>query len=495
MDNREQQSDRPWPAAVLTGIQQFATLPDCLLTATQPAAVSSVLTNSIPAFARGDMTLQACKVGGLRMSDATHVWIGTYQLTVETPATGQHQLISLQGTIFPPGQDHPDQVRTHDAFGAVGWRWYVPELRLELATPPPDPVLPVLPQLTDPATARSLLERSLRASAQPYRDLRMEACRPEVLRYHPGLRATVRYQLTYPAALSAGHDWPEVVVAKTYDGDKGQHAYDGMYALWQSPLATGNLVTIAEPIAYLPDIKVLIQGPIREEHTLKSLLDSVFQAQTPALMAELDAAMRTTAIALAVLHRTDIAIGSPYTWVDELAEVRAFAAHLATMIPELASAAAPLLATLEAHAAVTPSDPLVFAHGTFRPAQVLLYQGRIGFIDFDSWHRAEPALDLALFLTSIKDIGLSAQRAKAKHGTDASVDADTRLTSLIQLEALCDAFLAEYTAHVPISRPRVALWESLNIFSLVLRSWERVKPVRLDSTMLLLERHIQRHFA
>lgn len=494
MGNRVQQADRPWPTAVLSGIQQFATLPNWLLTATQPASVSSVLTSSIPDFITGDMTLQACKIGRCRLSDASHAWTGTYQLTVETPATRQHQVISLQGTIFPPGQGDPDHVQAPAAFGTVGWRWYVPELRLELAMPVPDAVLPVLPQLTDPETARILLERSLRASAPPYRDLQIQACRPEMLRYHPGLRATVRYQLTYPAALAAGRGWPEMVIAKTYDGDKGRHAYDGMCALWHSPLATGEQVTIAEPIAYLPEFKVLIQGPIREGQTLKTLIESVLRAPTPAAVAELDAAMHTTVIALAALHRTDVATGNAYTWGDELADVRAFANRLATMVPELAGAATPLLATLEAHAAATPSDPLVFAHGTFRPTQVLLHQGRIGFIDFDSWCRSEPALDLALFLTSIKDIGLSAPRAEAKNSTGAS-DADAHLAGLTQLEALCDAFLAEYAAHMPISRSRVALWEALNILSLVLRSWERVKPVRLDSTILLLDRHIQRHFA
>jgi len=32
----------------------------------------------------------------------------------------------------------------------------------------------------------------------------------------------------------------------------------------------------------------------------------------------------------------------------------------------------------------------------------------IGVMDFDIWRRAEPAVDLALFLTSVTDVGLSA---------------------------------------------------------------------------------------
>ena len=67
---------------------------------------------------------------------------------------------------------------------------------------------------------------------------------------------------------------------------------------------------------------------------------------------------------------------------------------------------------------------------------------------------------------------------------------DERMNRLTQLEAIADRFLADYAALRPISRPRVALWEALNILELVIRSWERVKPLRLNHTILMLERHL-----
>ena len=42
---------------------------------------------------------------------------------------------------------------------------------------------------------------------------------------------------------------------------------------------------------------------------------------------------------------------------------------------------------------------------------------------------------------------------------------------------------------ISISRRRVALWEACNLFTLVLHSWARVKPVRLTHILMLLERH------
>ena len=76
------------------------------------------------------------------------------------------------------------------------------------------------------------------------------------------------------------HHWPELVVAKTYRKEKGQNAYESMRALWDSPLASSNAVKIAEPLAYDPEMKVMIQGPIRQEKTLKDLTVRAVKAGT-----------------------------------------------------------------------------------------------------------------------------------------------------------------------------------------------------------------------
>jgi len=49
-------------------------------------------------------------------------------------------------------------------------------------------------------------------------------------------------------------------------------------------------------------------------------------------------------------------------------------------IPQLAGVAEPLLARLGALAAEHPANPLAPSHSSFRPAQVLIYRGKIGFI-------------------------------------------------------------------------------------------------------------------
>jgi hypothetical protein len=59
------------------------------------------------------------------------------------------------------------------------------------------------------------------------------------------------------------------------------------------------------------------------------------------------------------------------------------------------------------------------------------------------------------------------------------------------MDALSDMFLSAYEAGVPVSRGRVALWEALDLLTLLLYCWTKVEPERLPVNMLLLEHHLQ----
>ena len=71
-----------------------------------------------------------------------------------------------------------------------------------------------------------------------------------------------------------------------------------MLALWNSPLTAGDIVTIAEPLAYIPELKVLVQGPISGEDTLEDRLKAALSAGTPDALADLHTMMRKTAAGL-----------------------------------------------------------------------------------------------------------------------------------------------------------------------------------------------------
>jgi aminoglycoside phosphotransferase (APT) family kinase protein len=232
-------------------------------------------------------------------------------------------------------------------------------------------------------------------------------------------------------------------------------------------------------------------------------------------MTALQEYLRKTAVGLAALHHSGVRWGTARGWADKLAKVREELEQLARVVPHLADAAdiltVALLGRLDALARTSPADPPVPAHGTFGPAQVLLSQGRIGFIDFDGFCQAEPALDLARFRSSLKDKGMRFLYGKGNSMEGAALDPATCQARLAQLDELSEVFLAHYErhaaaplldpvdvttgssnarrAHAPVSRQRVALWEACDLFRRLLRSWARVQPVRLTHLLMLLERH------
>ena len=124
-------------------------------------------------------------------------------------------------------------------------------------------------------------------------------------------------------------------------------------------------------------------------------------------------------------------------------------------------------------------------HGTFNSEQVLIDGERIGFIDFDDYCMAEPALDVGLFLAAIKDTGMNAPFSSP---TPSQAE---RLAWLALLDEIGDVFLSEYATHAAISRDRVALWEAADYLRNCLHYWIKVKPAEPDNALLILEKHLQ----
>jgi hypothetical protein len=481
-----EEPDRLEALAIWAGLMLLAVLPEWLSAIADPTLMAAALTSEVPEFAVGALVLRACRVDRIRLKDDR--WNALYELTVAGPGADADREIRLSGTLRPPGAEQPPPASAQAPFGSTEWAAYLPDLRLALRTQPPDVDLPILPQLVDPGQARALLQGAIRAGSPRFVDITIESCTPQVMRYKPGSRCTILYRLSYPSASATGRDWPAFVVAKTYQGKKGQTAYDGMRALWNSPLGKGDAVTLAEPLAFVPDLGLLIQGPIPGARTLKDLIRAALRSGAPEVRAELHAYLRRTAAGLAALHQSGVQAGKVRDYADALDDAREMIAELAGVVPDLPGAATPLLDRLTALAATYPPDAEGPAHGSFRPAQVLLHNGRVGFIDFDSFCRSEPARDLALFLSNIISVGLN---TGAVDEDDEPVDVAGNLDYLAQLEELTEVFLAEYAALAPISRSRLALWEALDLFTQVLDYWTKVKPARLKNIMFLLERRLR----
>lgn len=471
-------------ATIAETLQHLSALPEWLAAPTQPKLVVAALERHVPAFASGELVIQRCKTKRLRLKG--RAWEALYALTVADANDQAGHEVMLAGELTPLGIERADQA-SGGVFGDRAWRAYLPELRLDVWITFEDEALETLTILSDAEQSRVLLEESIRACSPNYAQICIERARPKVARYKAGSRATMIYNLEYADRSPA---WPDMVVVKIYGKDKGRNAYEAMHKLWASSLAKGDIVSIAEPLAYIPEHKMLIQGPVRGDQDLKDLLRLALRSGTPDALNELYAVIRKTSAGLAALHHCGARHGETITWADEVAEIRKEIVKLNATLPLFADATMPLLTRLEALAATAPPAPDLPSHGSFRPQQVLVHQGNIGFIDFDGFGLAEPALDIALFCATIKEMGINTAPSDKQKEFEYPSD-EARAARLEQLNTICEVFVSEYERHAPISRQRVALWEALDLLTVVLRCWSKVKAHQLDNAIVLLEAHLR----
>ncbi len=473
-------------------LQIFRELPDWMTAARDPDRICAAFSEAIPEFRSGQLILHECDSSNVRYKGEN--WKGYYELTVSKPGESSTSEIHLDGVLSAPDINSNRPLLVENVLGSEDWHADIPALNLELWMKKPEAVLSSLDMLIDPEQSRQYLISRIRAGSPAYRDLEIQASHPKIVRYKPGSRCTIVYRLDYPPDAEAHHHWPELVVAKTYRKEKGQSAYESMRAFWDTALSSSTLVKIAEPLAYDAEMKVMIQGPIRQERTLKEMTVLAVKEGTPQAFEALTEAMRKTARGLAELHKSGTELTNLYGWEDDEEQTRESIQELSVSVPQLAAAGLPFLERLNSLEASSEPDPRVPSHGTFRPAQVLMYNGEIGFIDFDSSCMAEPAKDLGLFLCAFLRTGMATVKFDDIDVSLEPLDEAARLRRFERLLDISEKFLDEYErAYMPVNRQRVALFEALELFILVLHVWTKIKVRELNDIIFVLEHFLPAH--
>jgi len=466
---------------IASGLSAFGTLPEWLVAGMDGELVGSELERQVPELSDGRLRLLSCVPAGLHAKGDE--WVARYEVQV---AEGKRARgIVLVGRLWAPGQEPPGAAMKTTAeprFGAIGWHGWLPGARLQLRVQGHDDALPALATLVDPTSAAELLQRVLRSAGYP--EVTIASCLPQVLRYKPGSRCTVLERLDY-ADRGGAPTPPDFVVAKTHRGDKGQTAWAAMNALWGVPDRWRHAVMLAQPLAYLPVERILVQGPVPGEVKLDELAIQVVIEDSPAVLDRLRQALANTARGLAAIHRSGVSYAGVATFDQELTKVRELVSRLSRTTAQLQYAAAPLLEDLAQTSRAQPAGPTVSAHHTFRPAQVLLQQGRVGFIDFDGACMSEPALDIGRFRAKLRDIGICALTRGGRPLSGPSLARHLRL-----FDGLCEGFVAAYQERAAVSVDRVVLWETSDLLTAVLQAWSRVQVDRLEPRLVLLRHQL-----
>lgn len=404
------------------------TPPSWLRDAVDPATLSEALRERI-----GEVVPGAAELAELRLRDvrARRSWALRIDATVVTHEGPRTAVLVAQ--VPPPGSpaDRPP--------GALEVR----SLGMTVRAADGEDDLPALRTLTSPEPARDLLQAALR-EAHP--GSRLEQVRSRPVRHKPGRRATLVCDLEWGAG--ANPSAPRRVVAKVYRDDAGASTYAWMGDLWDSPLRDAALPRLAAPLGYLPEARTLLQQALPGGSTLADLLADRDRPDDSSI----PAALRAAGEGLAALHGSGVTTGPRRTADVELATAAELLARLEPTFPDRAGEVRELLASLGRFLGEGPPDP-VPVHGAFRPAQVLLDDGRPGFLDFDGFGRGEAALDLGRFLARLEELARARPEARRRD--------------------LAGAFLDGYRAGTPLDLDRVARWVVLDLALGAVRSWYR----------------------
>jgi Ser/Thr protein kinase RdoA (MazF antagonist) len=156
------------------------------------------------------------------------------------------------------------------------------------------------------------------------------------------------------------------------------------------------------------------------------------------------------------LQRAPIVPGAMMTFEKLLGAQERNLHYMSKLQPGLAAELAAIRSEAIRLQRETRAGDLVFAHGDFAHGNLLIEGDRIGIIDFDKAGAAEPAYDVAYFLTHMWSFGLRHQK-RMRH-----------------VQALCQRFRAAYLAQAPeVSSERLALYEALDFAAYVLRNFRK----------------------
>ena len=392
--------------------------------------MTELLRLSLPDCASGALLLEACRPQYVRYKPGTSCRV-LYQLALRDAETGQrietlaHAMLyadggartlwcrrSLGHLVARAARRHPGAPTERAA--------YLPQIGAVVQLYPVDSRLPALVRAASRSKMRRLLGEEVRGT-------------PELIRYKPGRKALLRYELRHGA-----------LYGKLQTDDRGAALFSIGHAL-----ATAGVVTPV-PVTYLPDLRMLVHPEARGAPL------AVLRGT-----AEYNGWMGPVAEALAHLHTTGVRLHRPA--VREADSVLAAARSVGQLVPQIAESVREL-ATKIITALDTANATQGVVHGDFYDDQALVGADGVVLLDFDEVCSG----------AVLQDVGNYLAHLTAGNGGE-------------QLDGIRAAFLHAYTALRPVPEERVLAWEAAALLKLASGPFRRLEP-RWDEGMERLVR-------
>jgi hypothetical protein len=317
---------------------------------------------------------------------------------------------------------------------------------------PEDPVLRGLPGVLDRRTMAELLRDGLGD--------RVLSCRLTVLRYRPGKRCTLRIEARIKRP--SGDIARQRLIGKVYASSAKAEAVYRETLLLTAALAGRTGLVLAPALAFLPEVPMVLQRPVRG-----ASLDHLLRISTVSgLHHDVVAGIAAAASGLAALHQAP-PVSSRRRPVDaELLRFRERAARIAHVDTRVGSRLADLVAALTDARCGLPEAQVGLVHGDCKPSQFCIDGEAVALLDFDHCGLADPASDVGTFLATLRQM-------RVRESLPGQAQHPARLE---QLSRIRSGFLGSYRAGTGEGVelvPRAAWYEVVALVRKALRGFAR----------------------
>lgn len=384
-----------------------------------PELMREVLQRHLRPLGEKTYQVRECRISQTRYRQASRCMM-QYALRLEEPGTGHERTQWVTGLMHAGGRTRRvwrELRRSGAVRGASGasrvlapfqWLWrklrrasperrsldasaafepyaYVPELEMLVQVFPHDYRLPALPLMMEgplPELESSLLARFGEG------DWRIEAWDIEPVRYQAETRATLRLELRARDEVT-GWEGERRFYAKIYrEKEKGEQTYRVVRALWDRADAGSKGFTVGSPVAYLSDLRTLVQ----EEVPGTSFKEILFRGD------EAVPAARKVARALAALHLDDVPTPQRRSPQVAVAELEGRGRLLRQACPRLKPEIEEILGAVIAGLEEGPSAP---SHNDLGLSHIMLDGDSLALVDLDAFAEADPLQDVANILAQL----------------------------------------------------------------------------------------------
>lgn len=329
--------------------------------------------------------LQSVRKRGTRLEPPDWFWSA---FNVAINKDGEERLLRMiaKGAMTPEAWDRlTARLERHgageptDPIDGLGWPTLFPESQHAYWFYPYDPVMPNLPQATDPVRmAAHLLGHDTTASTTEILNA-ARALQIERVRYVPEVGAILRYDLDLPGK-------PATMYGKVQPGLRGLRTYNIVQGLWEAAARYPGFLNLPRPLGYIEEIGMLLEEGVRGRAVEGNRSSTEFML-----------AGNAAAEALAVIHESGVEADETIHIEDELARLDRVAEQFTYVLPTGHFLLNDLLAHMRDRVRKTEMEDVLPTHGDMKYDQFVYHNDSFTLLDFDYYAMAETSYDLGKF--------------------------------------------------------------------------------------------------